>query len=39
MVIDAVVTDKKKRYIQDLPQEEFHIFEDGVEQKHRKLFA
>lgn len=32
VLIDAVVTDKKKHYIRDLTQKEFHLFEDGREQ-------
>jgi len=32
VLVDAVVTDKKKHYIKDLAQKEFHLFEDGLEQ-------
>jgi VWFA-related protein len=33
VLVDAIVTDKKGNYIHDLEQKEFHVFEDGVEQK------
>ncbi len=33
VLVDAIVTDKKGNYIQDMKQEEFHVFEDDVEQK------
>ena len=32
VLIDAVATDKKKHYVRDLTQKEFHLFEDGREQ-------
>src|ERR1035438_4451182 len=33
VVVDAVVTDKKEKYVPDLTQKEFKVFEDGKEQK------
>jgi VWFA-related protein len=32
VLVDVVVTDKKKRFLKDLAQKEFHVFEDGAEQ-------
>ena len=32
VLVDVVVTDKKQRYIKDLTQKDFHVFEDGIEQ-------
>ena len=32
VLVDVVVTDKKKHYLQDLTQKDFHVFEDGKEQ-------
>jgi len=32
VLVDVVVTDKKKNYLKDLTQKEFHVFEDGKEQ-------
>jgi VWFA-related protein len=32
VLVDVVVTDKKQHYLNDLTQNEFHVFEDGVEQ-------
>ena len=32
VLVDVVVTDRKKRYLQDLTQKDFQVFEDGVEQ-------
>ena len=32
VLVDAVVTDRKKHYLQDLGPKDFHVFEDGVEQ-------
>jgi VWFA-related protein len=32
VLVDVVVTDKKKNYLKDLTQQDFHVFEDGKEQ-------
>jgi VWFA-related protein len=32
VLVDVVVTDKKKHYLTDLTQKDFHVFEDGAEQ-------
>jgi VWFA-related protein len=32
VLVDVVVTDKRKNYQQDLTQKDFHVFEDGKEQ-------
>jgi VWFA-related protein len=32
VLVDVAVTDKKKQYLKDLEQKEFHVYEDGVEQ-------
>jgi VWFA-related protein len=32
VLVDVVVTDKKRNYLKDLTQKEFHVFEDGAEQ-------
>jgi VWFA-related protein len=32
VLVDAVVTDKRKNYQKDLTQKDFHVFEDGKEQ-------
>jgi VWFA-related protein len=32
VLVDVVVTDKKKHVLRDLPQKDFHVFEDGAEQ-------
>jgi VWFA-related protein len=32
VLVDVIVTDKKGRYLKDLKQKEFHVFEDGAEQ-------
>jgi VWFA-related protein len=32
VLVDVVVTDKKKNYLKDLTQKDFHVFEDGKEQ-------
>ena len=32
VLVDVVVTDKKRNYLKDLTQKDFHVFEDGVEQ-------
>jgi VWFA-related protein len=32
VLVDVAVTDKKKDYLKDLEQKDFHVFEDGVEQ-------
>ena len=32
VLVDVVVTDKKRHYLKDLSQKEFHVFEDGAEQ-------
>ena len=32
VLVDVVVTDKKKRFLKDLTQKEFQVFEDGTEQ-------
>jgi VWFA-related protein len=32
VLVDVIVTDKKGRYLRDIKQKEFHVFEDGAEQ-------
>jgi VWFA-related protein len=32
VLVDVVVTDKKKHFLKDLTQKDFHVFEDGAEQ-------
>ena len=32
VLVDVIVTDKKGRYLHDMKQAEFHVFEDGAEQ-------
>jgi VWFA-related protein len=32
VLVEVIVTDKKGRYLRDLNQKEFHVFEDGAEQ-------
>jgi VWFA-related protein len=32
VLVEVIVTDKKGRYLKDLKQAEFHVFEDGAEQ-------
>jgi VWFA-related protein len=32
VLVDVIVTDKKKNYLKELTQKDFHVFEDGAEQ-------
>jgi VWFA-related protein len=32
VLVNVIVTDRRRHYLQDLNQQDFHVFEDGVEQ-------